>query len=128
MESIARLQLTYEELLSFNHCRIYLRALILSDLATGDGTIISQEAWIGNYNGEFRFNAWPHYGRPSSVRWVIWRSILMKVFIHRGRRLRLPLGDWKREDPDWQWYISENGLYRRIKESWFYHRPLIRRR
>jgi hypothetical protein len=89
--------------------------------------MISQEAWIGNYNGEFRFNSWPHYGRPSSVRWVIWRSILMKVFIHRGRRLRLPLGDWKREDPDWQWFSSKNGLYRRIKGSWFYHRPLIRR-
>jgi hypothetical protein len=128
MESIARLQLTYEELLSFNHCQIYLRALFLSVLATGDGTMISQEAWTGNYVGEFRFNSWPHYGRPSPARWVIWRSILTRVFISRGRRLRLPLGAWKREDPDWQWYISENGLYRRIKESWFYHRPLIRRR
>jgi hypothetical protein len=40
MESIGRLQITYKELLACNHCCIYLCALFLSDITTGNGTMI----------------------------------------------------------------------------------------
>lgn len=51
-----------EDLLAFNHCRMYLRALFMSDITTGDGTMILELAWLGKYDGSFGFNSWPHYG------------------------------------------------------------------
>jgi len=45
MESLLSLNITPTDLLACNHCRLYLRAIFLSDIVTGDGEYILDSAW-----------------------------------------------------------------------------------
>jgi hypothetical protein len=38
---------TDDELLSLNRCRLFLQVLFLSEICTGDGLAISEDAWRG---------------------------------------------------------------------------------
>jgi hypothetical protein len=98
---------------------------LLSEIATGDGTCISEEGWSGLAIRQDE--AWPNYPRPSTASWIIWRKWISKAFLVRGRRLRQPLGHWIKWDDRWQWYTSPSGdLYSLANGSWFAHRPVMR--
>jgi hypothetical protein len=47
MDTLSQLQITQDELFDCNCCRLYLRALYLSDIVTGDGLEIAENAWSG---------------------------------------------------------------------------------
>jgi hypothetical protein len=59
MHQLTKLDLTQEELFACNCCRLYLRALFLSDIVSGDGTEIAETAWIGTRDEYFRATSWP---------------------------------------------------------------------
>lgn len=94
MTASVELGLPLEDLWICNHFRIYLRALYLSDISTGDGVFIKDSEWDGYRDTEFWSKSWPHYGRPNRSSWEIWRRVIKLALITRGRKLRNPLGDW----------------------------------
>jgi len=53
---------------------MFLKALFLSDIASGDGTELTAAAW--NEEPAFtdiRADSWPRYGKPSRNSWLMWR-------------------------------------------------------
>ena len=78
---------------NLNKCRIYLKAFTLSDLGSGDGKRIRNEAWHGRqYNNGRPNERWPLWGRPSLSNWANWRTALKSTFCTRDIILRNPLG------------------------------------
>ena len=62
-----------EDLKWLNWCRLYLRAVTLSDICTADGQFITKEAWMGRRHEHRRsFYRWPRTKKPSSKRWDLW--------------------------------------------------------
>jgi hypothetical protein len=127
MESFLLLNITSTELLACNHCRMYLRAIFLSDIVTGDGEYILDSAWNGApYVTPHKLQSWPHYGKPPKSSWDIWRKWLKTAFLGRGGRLRIPLGQWHRLDQHWPWYLSDDGSLVQLSEGqWFSHAPVL---
>jgi hypothetical protein len=82
-----------------------------SDLANGAGTEISGAAWNGARDELYRAESWPIFSRLSRPLWQIWQRCLKRAFISRGRRLKVPLGDWVVHDQDWPWYITTDGAF-----------------
>ena len=108
MASISQLKITQEELFACNCCRLYLRALYLSDIVTGDGLEIAENARLGVRDDYYRANSWPHWPKPSNAKWKVWNRCLRTVFCSRGLRLRQPLGFWLIDDPNWPWYTTSD--------------------
>jgi hypothetical protein len=50
MEALLDTNVSGQELVTCNHCRLYLKVCYLSDITTGDGLYITEEAWIGKYS------------------------------------------------------------------------------
>lgn len=130
MHQLTKLDLTQEELFACNCCRLYLRALFLSDIVSGDGTEIAETAWIGTRDEYFRATSWPFCPKPSPSKWCIWRSALQKAFCYRGRCLRQVLGHWMLVNPEWPWYttMEQSSLFQFRHQRWYEHPVLISRR
>lgn len=47
METFYSLVIPRDDIKKCNHCRMFLRAIYLSDITSGDGTQILEEAWQG---------------------------------------------------------------------------------
>jgi hypothetical protein len=78
-----------------NRCRLFLKALFLSDIVDGTGYEILQAAWNGDrVLGQHRLPSWPNQARPPPSDWEIWKLYLKRAFLGRGLRLRIPLGPW----------------------------------
>jgi hypothetical protein len=100
-----------EELYHLNLCRLWCRAVRLSDITTGDGTRIHPLAWNGfspeDSGSEFE---WPQHGKPTNKCWQLWHTALRSCFLTLEtpqQRLRRPLGSWLTEAPStWHWYYS----------------------
>jgi hypothetical protein len=76
MRQLSSLNLSQEDLFACNMCRIYLGALYLSDITSGDGLEISEAALIGIRDVTFRADSWPFCPKPSPHKWIIWRKCL----------------------------------------------------
>jgi len=77
MPMIVALDISCEDLKACNHCRIYLQAHFLSDLKTGDGKAISDDAWNGNKSLQGKKDkSWPVYSKPPRNSWRIWQLCL----------------------------------------------------
>jgi len=120
MRQLSSLNLSQEDLFACNMCRIYLRALYLSDITSGDGLEISEAALLGIRDGTFRADSWPFCPKPSPHKWIIWRKCLGSAFCTRGRRLRTSLGSWVNQDPEWPWYCNaeKSRLYEHRNNTW----------
>jgi hypothetical protein len=129
MEAFINLRIPSHELKICNHCRIFLRAFFLSDIATGGGDYILESAWQGDpYITPHKIKSWPSYGKPSKSSWEIWRKWLRIAFLGRGRRLKAPLGNWRMFDPNWPWYLSKDGDLLELDSGiWYAHKPVLRR-
>jgi len=93
MEVLSKLDITTPELRAVNHCRLYLKVCLLSEITTGDGTCITEEAWSGKPTYQQRKeDSWPTYPRPSAASWATWKKWIAKAFLGRGRRLKYSLG------------------------------------
>ena len=67
---------------TLNKCRMYLKVFTLSDITTGSGAKIRNEAWHGrqfNTGREYHMK-WPNWGRPSLQAWSVWRTLLKLTF------------------------------------------------
>jgi hypothetical protein len=129
MTPLLHLELSIPDLVAINHCRIFLKALFLSDIVLGDGTEIMAAAW----NGEPAFtnnraDSWPRYGKPNRNSSIIWQQTLKKVFITGGRRLRHPLVAWLRQDDTWPWYTTSDGALFHLPDGKWFHHPIAVRR
>ena len=94
------------DLEKINRCRLYLRATTLSDITSGDGTIICKQYWHGYRNDEHMLlHAWPEQGDPGDKDWTIWRRALKAAFPQMQRKLVTPLGRWVDKHRDkWKWF------------------------
>jgi hypothetical protein len=78
----------------------------------GSGKFLLDEAWMGKPINPHREKTWPRQGKPTSSDWATWRSYLSKGLLHRGRRLKQPLGEWKcTSDNPWCYCPTEGTLY-----------------
>jgi hypothetical protein len=127
MSTLFDLQIPGNELLACNHCRLYLRACMLSELSNGDGTLLQDDAWLGiPLLTDHKDKSWPAYPKPSLAMWQIWRKWISKAFLIRGRHLWQPLGSWLSWDEHWPWYTSSAGnLYSYTNGQWMEHTPVL---
>ena len=81
---------------TLNKCRLYLQAFTLSDITSGDGTKIRDEAWHGRqYNNGREYSSWPLWGCPGLQVWAQWRTGLRTTFCtQKIKKLDFPLGCW----------------------------------
>jgi hypothetical protein len=130
METFYSLAIPRDDIKKCNHCRMFLRALYLSDITSGDGTQILEEAWQGEpYIPPYKSRSWPSYGKPPKTYWEIWRKWLKIAFLERGRRLKTTLQCWRTFDPDWPWYTDPEGRVLEYDEGlWYTYKPAILRR
>ncbi len=127
MEGLIQVHTSPTDLIACNHCRLYLQVAFLSDIVSGDGLFLLDDAWLGQ-PGLLPKISWPHYHKPPISSWNIWRTSLTKAFLGRGRRLKSPLGRWLRWDSSWPWYYTSDGsLYSLQDEVWYSHQPVLRR-
>jgi hypothetical protein len=76
------------DLIICNQCRLFLQACLVSDLATGNGLSISEEAWAGTgQRNSLKNSSWPFIPRPTRSSWAIWQKWIKIALLGRGRRL-----------------------------------------
>jgi hypothetical protein len=64
-----------------NWCRLYLQAITLSDIMTGDQKEITSAAWDGKREeGRPKYYVWPNQGRPGRRDWQTWHHALDAAF------------------------------------------------
>jgi hypothetical protein len=129
MEALITLKASLKELRICYHCQMHLHAIFLSDITAGDSMAILESAWNGTpIHFPSKSRSWPSYGRPPRSYWDVWRKWLKIAFLGRGQRLKVPLGIWTSFDPEWPWYLSQDGtLFEFDQGHWFAHTPVIRR-
>ena len=95
------------QLQRLNLCRIFLKVVTVSDIATGCGMFISTSAWNGKVDGtrSERYD-WPNQGEPSARDWDLWRSALQVSLCSRQRVLQRRLGRWF-ANASARWYYDE---------------------
>jgi hypothetical protein len=66
-----------------NRCRLYLQVTYVSEICSGDGLAISDQAWSGQqFEVPFRATSWPSQGKPPASEWKIWQSFLKQTLLH----------------------------------------------
>jgi len=68
MRILIKHRLTGNELAAMNRCQMYLHAIFLSDICTGDGTAIELHHWGGKHICESPFS-WPKTEKPLIQDW-----------------------------------------------------------
>jgi len=102
MKALIESGISIEDLTSSNKCRMYLKALYVSDITSGDGNYINDTAWEGVPDDyPERKKSWPTQGKPLRQEWTTCRLALQKTLIRKGRRLRVPLGKWRLDNSFW---------------------------
>ena len=72
MEALIAMDILLDELMACNLCRLYMQVCYLSDIVTGDGSELLEEAWQGKPIPYLnRTSAWPTYQRPPMAYWNI---------------------------------------------------------
>jgi hypothetical protein len=128
MDALLQLELSPQELRACDHCRIFLKVSRLSEITTGDGDSISEEAWLGQITlPKHNDNTWPNYPKPPHSTWTIWQKCISRAFLRRGRKVRTALGKWIVWDMNWQWYTTKDGsLYSLSEGLWYCHAPILK--
>ena len=111
-------------LATLNRCRLYLKVFTLSDIVTGDGKRIRDEAWHGRqYDTGRDSSQYPIWGRPGLQAWSMWRTALQSTFCSvRQKLLTTPLGNWEHIPSHWKWFslktASEDLLIRKTEKGY----------
>ena len=73
MQCFAMTRTRGAELDKVNQCRLYLQALTLADIVSGDGCSILEDAWKGA-PAVFHpsYYSWPRQEKPLAMDWVAW--------------------------------------------------------
>ena len=93
---------------TLNRCRLYLKAFTLSDITTGCGLKIREEAWHGiKYDTGRNTSQWPIWGKPALLSWTKWRTALRSsLCANYNRILNVPLGNWIQIPLEWKWFTT----------------------
>jgi hypothetical protein len=101
------------QLRKINRCRIYLRAITISDIATACGTTINPTRW--NKTDPQLVEAspykWPLERKSNNTAWKIWRQAIRKCLIQNKihKLLITPLGQWTAPPyQTYEWFTKPN--------------------
>ena len=119
-----------EEICGFNRCRLYTRAVWLSDISNGHGSTLCPQ-YLKTPAERIPHNlAWPRQGNPSPRDWKIWQEVLRREFSSIGNKLREEMGHWydgleSHPHRKWDhWMDCRNyDLYSRDGDHWLRLRP-----
>ena len=119
MEAFSRAGVSSADMRRANRCRMYLHALTVADISSGDGRFIRRDAWMGrsDYHLNYHRYRWARQGRPGSQDWRAWRRAIGLALTEPGRlsgdsdpRLRCRLGVWTIPVPSaWRWFLHRDG-------------------
>jgi len=111
------------DLHTLNHCRMFLRVFLLSDIVAGSGDFISPAFWDRPSLVELDLD-WPRTQAPPQSTWLLWKSALASA-LHLGRnqRLALPLGQWyaQHQPRGWFYHPTTNSLWEATSTQWIQH-------
>jgi hypothetical protein len=104
------------QLRKINWCRIYLRAVTISDIATASGTSINPYRWNRTNPQPIEASpyTWPLQNKPDNTAWKIWRQAIRKCLIQNKihkihKQLITPLGQWTAPSrQNFEWYTKPN--------------------
>ncbi|KAI2493074.1 hypothetical protein MHU86_21458 [Fragilaria crotonensis] len=102
MERVVRSrQFKASEIRKINYCRLYLQAVMLSDLATVTGDVLDDTKLSGNPSLQSSRSRWNgvHQEKPSPLEWRLWRKA-NRLWSQPSGRLDVPLGRWLRKHRD----------------------------
>ena len=88
MTNVLGYSTNYDTIHSINKCRLFLKALFLSDITEASGNYLLEEAWQGKQINTHRKENWPAQGNPTLKNWAEWRNYLKHQLMARGRRLK----------------------------------------
>ena len=91
MERFIQYGYSKAHLSSLNRCRMYLKALWLSDITTVDGKNITKTSYQGKYQPNYKSTyTWPTIQRPKPTKWTAWRTALRQCFNLQMPTMLLP--------------------------------------
>jgi hypothetical protein len=67
MEQLLNLGIPLPDLVVCNRCRLFLKVCMISEISSGDGTLLLDEAWL--MSSEHKLKSWPSYPKPSTAMW-----------------------------------------------------------
>jgi hypothetical protein len=120
---------------SINNCRKYLQVVTRSDMSTGDGKYILEQAW--NCRREWQSTSsraynWPAQNKPGKQDVLVWKKFLTDTYAIStiNKRWNQDLKAWKQQASthlEWWWHQSTESLYRRQSNGWDRWRKTIHR-
>jgi len=121
MEGFKNAGAAMDELIRLNDCLLFLTSYYISDISTGDGSKLTEEAWNGRPNCNVdRRSSWLAQGRPPKQDSLLWQQFVKRCYLDRGQRLKSPLGKWLQRSIGWIWFYDTVGisLWSRINKGW----------
>jgi hypothetical protein len=77
-----------DDLSTLNRCRLFLQVSFVSEICSGDGSSITDDAWSGRrFAVPHKILSWPKQQQPGARDWTVWKSHLCKSLLSRGLRL-----------------------------------------
>jgi len=108
MDVFLDIRLTAANFRRVQRCRLYLRALRISDLTDDSGTRILPECWNGQPPSD-RASLWdfPEQPRPPDKDFeFFWTTLKDAGKVDYAGNLRTPLGLWHSREQSWHYYFS----------------------
>ncbi len=95
---------------SLNRCRIFLRAITLSDITTADGSRLLLGIKSNRHTQGRRSRLdWPQQDKPSKRDWTLWSEALTNL--ETNDKLSQPLGKWVAPTHQiWEYFLSPQTL------------------
>ncbi|KAI2507027.1 hypothetical protein MHU86_7412 [Fragilaria crotonensis] len=86
---------TPTEVCRLNYCRLYLKAMTVSDLSSIDGRVLDKSKLSGHHSllRSYKHGTSIHQERPSAPTWRLWHKANLLWSTPDGKLLQ-PLGDW----------------------------------
>ena len=119
------------KLITFNKCWMNLQVFNISDMTTGDGNYITENAWQGiikstECSSDFKR---PRILKPTNKEWEVWKLVLCKsICVDVPQCLDTSLGLWRKNPPKWKWFLTpEYDLIEKTETSYRIH-PALRGR
>lgn len=111
MEAFFQYGYSPKQLAMLNRCRLYRRVIYLSDLTTGAGLALQDQALSARDPLPMHSNlSWPLQAMPNAHSWSLWRDALLRCFLGPSPSasvlLTQPLGEWLFVPPGWPAFLD----------------------
>jgi len=112
--------------LSFNRCRVYLKVLNLSDIASADGSQIIAPILHGQHlTDRHSLLVWPEQANPTKSDWSNWESALSSLchglhFLHPVTMCQ------ETTNMEWFWFMDDQRiLFHKTADQWLSYTPSV---